>query len=211
MALKTLGYPQNESDAIVRFALGTNTLEGAPHINRQTLMAKGMNLEDLGKIERALAGAFDLSSAIAPWVIGDDAMKRLGLDAQKIKQPGNSILKELGFTKEQMEEAGYVICGRMTVEGAPYLKPEHLAVFDCANKCGPLGQRFIAPMAHIRMMGAAQPFLSGAISKTVNLPNEASVSDIDEVYMEGWKLGLKAIAVYRDGCKISQPLNSSGW
>ncbi|MCC6277345.1 MAG: vitamin B12-dependent ribonucleotide reductase [Oligoflexia bacterium] len=210
MALKNLGYAQSEIDAIVRFALGTNSLDGAPHINRQALMAKGLNLEDIGKIERALPGAFDLNSAIAPWVIGDEAVKRLGLDAQKLKQPGNSILKELGFNSEQLVEAGYVICGRMTVEGAPYLKPEHLAVFDCANKCGPLGKRFIAPMAHIRMMGAAQPFLSGAISKTVNLPNESTVAEIDEVYTEGWKLGLKAIAVYRDGCKISQPLNSSG-
>jgi ribonucleoside-diphosphate reductase alpha chain len=209
MALKNLGYPQNQIEAILNYAVGTNSLADAPHVNRETLAAKGFTSSDIKKIEKALPAAFDLSAAIAPWVIGDDTMKRLGIDAEKVKRPGQSVLKELGFSIGQMEEASFFICGRMTVEGAPFLKPEHLPVFDCANKCGAQGQRYIAPMAHIHMMAAAQPFLSGAISKTVNLPHEATVEDIDKVYTEGWKLGLKAIAVYRDGSKMSQPLNSS--
>jgi ribonucleoside-diphosphate reductase alpha chain len=210
MALRTLGYSEAEVDAIVKYAVGTNTLQGAPHINRETMAAKGFTSQDIQKIEKALIAAFDINSAIAPWVIGEESMKRLGIDAEKMKKPGESILKELGFSNTQIDEANLVVCGRMTVEGAPNLRKEHLAVFDCANKCGPHGQRFIAPMAHIRMMGAAQPFLSGAISKTVNLPPDAKVEDIEECYLEGWKLGLKAIAVYRDGSKISQPLNASG-
>ena len=209
LALKNLGYNPLEIEAIVNYAVGTNSLQNAPHVNRESLAAKGFTSGDIQKIEKALPAAFDLNAAIAPWVIGDDTMKRLGIDAEKIKKPGQSILSELGFSAGQIEEASLHICGRMTVEGAPFLKTEHLAVFDCANKCGVHGQRFIAPMADIHMMAAAQPFLSGAISKTVNLPHEATVEDIQKVYMEGWKLGLKAIAVYRDGSKLSQPLNSS--
>jgi ribonucleoside-diphosphate reductase alpha chain len=202
LALKNLGYPQKEIDEIIKYAVGTNTLEGAPYINRESLAAKGFTSTDIQKIEKALPGAYDLNASIASWVIGDESVKRLGV-------PGKNILSELGFNAAQIEEASLFVCGRMTVEGAPCLKPEHLPVFDCANKCGAHGTRFIAPMAHIHMMAAAQPFLSGAISKTVNLPHEATVADIDRVYTEGWKLGLKAIAVYRDGSKMSQPLNSS--
>src|SRR5213075_1294564 len=122
---------------------------------------------------------------------------------------GFSILQHLGFAKNEIEEAQDHIIGRMTIEGAPYLKPSHYPVFDCANRCGKFGERFLAPMSHIKMMAAVQPFLSGAISKTVNLPNDASVDDVRRIYEEGWKLGLKAVALYRDGCKASQPLNSS--
>jgi ribonucleoside-diphosphate reductase alpha chain len=210
LALKNLGYTHKEIDAIVKYAVGSLTIHGTPHVNRESLAAKGFTSQDIQKIEAALVSAFDLNSAIAPWVVGEETISRLGIDPQKLTEPGNSILKELGFSASQIDEANLVICGTMCVEGAPFLKPEHLAVFDCANKCGLKGERFIAPMAHIHMMAAAQPFLSGAISKTVNLPNSAKVEDIEEVYLEGWKLGLKAIAVYRDGSKISQPLNSSG-
>ncbi len=208
-ALKTLGYSTEETHRIVNYAVGTNTLQGAPHVNRESLAAKGFTSSDIQKIESALGAAFDLNSAIAPWVIGEGVMMRLGIDPEKVKQPGESILRELGFSSTQIEEASLVVCGRMTLEGAPGLKSEHLAVFDCANKCGPHGERFISPIAHIHMMAAAQPFLSGAISKTVNLPPSATIQDIEQVYMEGWKLGLKAIAIYRDGSKISQPLNSA--
>lgn len=210
MALKTLGYSDADTDSIIKYAVGTNSLKEAPHVNRESLAAKGFTSADIQKIEGALPAAFDINSAISPWVLGPDTLTRLGIDAEKVKQPGESILKELGFSAGQIQEASVFICGRMTLEGAPKLKTEHLAVFDCANKCGPYGERYIEPMAHIRMMAAAQPFLSGAISKTVNLPDSATVQDINEVYLEGWKLGLKAIAVYRDGSKMSQPLNSSG-
>ena len=209
LALKNLGYSEKQIDDIVKFAVGTNSLQGAPQINRESLAAKGFTDAEFQKIEKALPGAFDLNASVAAWVIGEEAVKRLGIDSEKIKKPGQSILLELGFSAAQIEEASLFVCGRLTVEGAPHLKEEHLAVFDCANKCGAHGTRYIAPMAHIHMMAAAQPFLSGAISKTVNLPNEATVADIDKVYTEGWKLGLKAIAVYRDGSKMSQPLNSS--
>src|SRR5690606_33590410 len=129
--------------------------------------------------------------------------------AEMLAKPGFNLLSHLGFSAEQVTEANDVIVGRMTIEGAPHLKLEHYSVFDCANRCGREGKRFLAPMAHIKMMAAVQPFLSGAISKTVNLPNDSSIEDVRKIYEEGWKLGLKAVALYRDGCKASQPLSSS--
>jgi ribonucleoside-diphosphate reductase alpha chain len=208
-ALKRLRYSEAQISEIVAYVSGTNTLLGAPHVNRSALKQKGLNDEDLSKIESALPGVFDLSLAFAPWVIGRDAYERLGVSAEKLSQPGFSLLKFLGFDAKQLEEANDVIIGRMTIEGAPHLQPEHYAVFDCANRCGRTGQRFLAPMAHVKMMAAAQPFLSGAISKTVNLPNDATVDDVRQIYEEGWKLGLKAVALYRDGCKASQPLSTT--
>ncbi|MEK7218543.1 MAG: hypothetical protein AAB728_03715, partial [Patescibacteria group bacterium] len=109
---------------------------------------------------------------------------------------------------EQVEDAIVAVCGRMTGDGAPHLKEGHLPVFDCASKCGRLGKRYIAAEGHIRMMAAAQPFITGAISKTINLPHEATVEDIKNAYFLGWKLGLKANALYRDGSKLSQPLSN---
>jgi ribonucleoside-diphosphate reductase alpha chain len=141
-------------------------------------------------------------------VLGTETYARLGITAERMSQPGFSLLGYLGFTKAQIAEANDVIVGRMTIEGAPYLTQSHYSVFDCANRCGKTGRRFLAPMSHVRMMAAAQPFLSGAISKTVNLPNDATVDEVREIYEEGWKLGLKAVALYRDGCKASQPLSS---
>jgi ribonucleoside-diphosphate reductase alpha chain len=154
---------------------------------------------------------FDLAQAFAPWVIGEPAYERLGVPgygAAEGKKGSVSLLRHLGFTADQIQEASNVIVGRMTVEGAPHLRDEHLPVFDCANRCGRIGQRFLAPRAHIEMMAAVQPFLSGAISKTVNLPAEATVDDVQRVFEEGWRLGLKAVAIYRDGCKASQPLSA---
>jgi ribonucleoside-diphosphate reductase alpha chain len=208
-ALKRLRYSEAQISEIVAYVSGTNTLLGAPHVNRATLKQKGLNDEDLSKIEHALPGVFDLGLAFAPWVLGRDTYDRLGISAEKLSQPGFSLLKFLGFSSAQIEEAGDVIIGRMTIEGAPHLRDEHYAVFDCANRCGKSGQRFLAPMAHVKMMAAAQPFLSGAISKTVNLPNDASVDDVRQIYEEGWRLGLKAVALYRDGCKASQPLSTT--
>src|SRR5262249_38100950 len=154
-------------------------------------------------------GVFDLELAFGPWVLGEECYDRLGVPGEVRARVGFSLLKHLGFSASEIEEANETIVGRMTVEGAPHLRVEHDAVFDCANRCGKKGQRYLAPMAHVRMMAASQPFLSGAISKTVNLPNDATVEDVQRIYEEGWKLGLKAVALYRDGCKASQPLSST--
>jgi ribonucleoside-diphosphate reductase alpha chain len=208
-ALRRLGYSEDEVREIVAYVSGTNTLLAAPHINRATLKQRGLSNEDLAKVEAAIPGVFDLELAFGPWVLGEDAYDRLGVAASVRSQLGFSLLRHLGFTVEQIAEANETIVGRMTVEGAPHLREQHYEVFDCANRCGKIGRRFLAPMAHVKMMAAAQPFLSGAISKTVNLPNEATVEDVQKIYEEGWKLGLKAIALYRDGCKASQPLSSS--
>lgn len=208
-ALRRLGYSAHEVREIVAFVSGTNTLLAAPHINHATLKAKGLTAEDLSSIEKAIPGVFDLELAFAPWVIGDAAYDRLGVSAAERKKPSFSLLRHLGFSRAEVDEANDTVVGRMTIEGAPHLREEHYSVFDCANRCGKTGQRYLAPMAHIRMMAATQPFLSGAISKTVNLPNEATVEDVKNIYEEGWRLGLKAVALYRDGCKASQPLSSS--
>jgi ribonucleoside-diphosphate reductase alpha chain len=208
-ALRKLGYSEAQVQEIVAYVSGTNTLLGAPHVNRASLKAAGLDENDLDKVEEAIPGVFDLHLAFAPWVLGKETYERLGVDSATMSKPGFSLLKHLGFSAAQVEEANDVIIGRMTIEGAPYLRKEHYAVFDCANRCGRTGKRFLAPMAHIRMMAAAQPFLSGAISKTVNLPNEATVDDVRQIYEEGWRLGLKAVALYRDGCKASQPLSTS--
>jgi ribonucleoside-diphosphate reductase alpha chain len=202
LALRALGYAQKEADAIVEYAVGTQTLEGAPHINRTSLAERGLSAADIEAVEKALPSAFDLNSAVSTWVVSVETVEKFKAGAD-----GGPLLAALGFSQDQIEEASRVICGRMTVEGAPFLKPEHLPVFDCASRCGTLGTRFISPLGHIRMMAAVQPFLSGAISKTVNLPNEVSVEEIEDLHFQAWKMGLKAVAVYRDGCKMSQPLS----
>jgi len=208
-ALKRLGYGETEVQEIVAFVSGTNTLLAAPHVNRRSLKERGLTDTELGKIENALAGMFDLDSAFASWVLGEETYERLGIGKEARTKRGFSLLEALGFSRAEIDEASDVIIGRMTIEGAPYLKQEHYAVFDCANRCGKTGERYLAPMSHVKMMAAVQPFLSGAISKTVNLPNEATVEEVAKVYEEGWRLGLKAVALYRDGCKASQPLSSS--
>jgi ribonucleoside-diphosphate reductase alpha chain len=208
-ALRRLGYSELETQEIVAFVSGTNTLLAAPHINRASLKKRGLTDEELAKIEAAIPGVFELTLAFAPWILGDETYDRLGVSMEARSRFGFSLLKHLGYSRDEIAIANDAIVGRMTVEGAPFLKEEHYPVFDCANRCGTTGQRFLAPMAHIRMMAATQPFLSGAISKTVNLPNEATVDEVQKIYEEGWRLGLKAVALYRDGCKASQPLSSS--
>ncbi len=207
-ALRNLGYDQGQIDDILRYVLGTLTLDGAPHINRESLKAKGLNDDDLAKIEASLPSVFELPFAFNVWTLGEDALRRMGLTPEQWNQPGFDLLRAIGFSRTQIEEANEFICGTQTVEGAPHLKEEHLPVFDCANRCGKKGQRFIHYMGHVRMMAAAQPFLSGAISKTINMPNEATVEDIEHAYMESYRLCLKALALYRDGSKLSQPLSS---
>ncbi len=208
-ALKKLGYSASEIQEIVAFVSGTNTLLAAPNVNRRTLKERGLTEADLAKAEAALPGIFELDHAFGAWVVGEDTYDRLGVTKEQRSAKRFSILEHLGFSKAQIEEAQDTIIGRMTIEGAPYLKPSHYPVFDCANRCGKTGQRYLAPMSHVKMMAATQPFLSGAISKTVNLPNDATVEEVAEVYEEGWRLGLKAVALYRDGCKASQPLSTT--
>ena len=206
-ALATLGYDEEQAREIVEYACGTQRLEDAPHVNGDALRGLGMSEADLARVEAGLSSAFDIASAFSPGSLGDETMERLGLgDMQGAS--GFDVLRALGFSPAEIDKASATICGQMTVEGAPHLRDEHLAVFDCAGKCGALGERFIEPMGHVRMMAAVQPFLSGAISKTVNLPNDASVEDVKGIYLEAWRRGVKAIALYRDGCKQSQPLQS---
>jgi len=208
-ALKNLGYSNEQIKDILTYVLGTLTFDGAPHINTEVLKAKGFTEEDLAKTEACLPSVFELAFAFSPWSLGEETMQRLGFAKDQWQNPSFNLLKALGFTKKQIREANERICGTQTIEGAPHLKHEHYAVFDCANRCGTKGKRFIHHSGHIRMMAAAQPFISGAISKTINMPNEVSVGDIEEAYMESWKLSLKAVALYRDGSKLSQPLNST--
>jgi len=208
-ALRRLRYSEAELQEIVAYVSGTNTVLAAPHVNRASLKQRGLSDDDLAKVEKAIPSVFDLSLAFGSWILGEETYTRLGVSPELRQKPGFSLLKFLGYTSMQIEEANDTIVGRMTVEGAPHLRIEHYAVFDCANRCGKIGERYLAPMAHVRMMAAAQPFLSGAISKTVNLPNEATVEEVQRIYEEGWRLGLKAVALYRDGCKASQPLSSS--
>jgi ribonucleoside-diphosphate reductase alpha chain len=207
-ALRNLGYSVEERETILTYVLGTLSLDGAPHVNKHSLAERGFNAEDIAKIEKALPGVFELGFAFNAWTLGEEALGRAGISMERASQPGFDLLAALGFSRKQIDEANEHICGTMTVEGAPFLKDEHLPVFDCANKCGKKGTRYISAMGHVKMMAAAQSFLSGAISKTINMPHEATVEDITDAYMESWKHGIKAMALYRDGSKLSQPLST---
>ncbi len=207
-ALKHLGYKKNEIDAIVNYAKGHATFAGAPHINHQSLSEKGLMSEELKKLDAAVESAFEIGFVFNAYTLGEECMKRLGFTPEQYFAPDFNLLEAFGFTDEQIEEANDYVCGTMMVEGAPYLKEEHLPVFDCANKCGKKGERYIHAHGHIRMMGATQPFISGAISKTINLPHEATVDEIKDCYYLSWQLGIKACALYRDGSKLSQPLSN---
>jgi ribonucleoside-diphosphate reductase alpha chain len=206
-ALTALGYTPSQIDEIVAYAVGHKSLGNAPHINRTTLRGHGFGTTEIDKIEAALPGAFDLKFLFTPWTLGEDFCRgTLGIPAEKLADPTFSLLKHLGFTQAQIDAASDHALGTMTLEGAPHLKAEHLAVFDCANPCGKKGTRFLSAESHITMMAAAQSFISGAISKTINMPNSATVADCLSAYELSWSLGLKANALYRDGSKLSQPL-----
>lgn len=208
-ALVSLGYNQEQINEIVKYAKGTGSLDGCPYINNQSLKSKGFTDEILFKISSMLPSVFDLNFAFNRYNLGDDfCLNVLGLTQEQLDDYDLNILEQIGFTKEEISIANDYVCGTMTTEGSPFLKHEHYAVFDTAGKCGKKGTRFIKADAHIRIMAAAQPFVSGAISKTINLPNYAGIEDIKNAYMTSWKLGLKANALYRDGSKLSQPLNS---
>lgn len=206
-ALDRLGYDQSQIEDIVHYIVGTSSLTASPHINRDKLLATGLKGAEIDRIEAGLSAAFDISHAFHAHAIGVEACKRLGFPDPN--QPDADLLSFLGFTPEQISQANYHICGRQTIEGAPHLLPKHLPVFDTANRNGQLGQRFIHHIGHIKMMAAVQPFISGAISKTINMPNDVTPQDIEQAYQLSWKLGLKAMALYRDGSKASQPLSAT--
>ena len=207
-ALRNLGYSEKETDAIIKYAVGAATFAGAPFINHQALSEKGFIAEEIKKLDAAVVSAFDIAFVFNKYALGEECLQRLGFTPEQYNDFEWSLLEALGFTDEQIEAANDYVCGTMMLEGAPYLKDEHLPVFDCANKCGKKGQRYIHAHGHIRMMGATQPFISGAISKTINLPHEATVDEIADAYYLSWQLGLKANALYRDGSKLSQPLSN---
>ena len=208
-ALAHLGYDADQIKDVVEYIVGTSSLEGSPHISKESLRAKGFDDEDLEKVEAALASVFELRHAFNVFTFGEDTLQRLGYGVDEYTGWDFNMLRALGFTQSEIDEANDHICGRQTIEGAPHVRDEHLVVFDTANKNGKYGTRFIHHNGHIKMMAAAQPFISGAISKTINMPNEITVEDIEEAYRMSWQLGLKAMAIYRDGSKAAQPLNST--
>lgn len=211
-ALKNLGYSNEQIDAIEKYAVGHGTLAGSPGIDHERLRNKGFTDEKITAIEAGLESAFDISFAFNKYTLGEDfILNELKVSEDKLNQPNFNLLEEIGFTSEEIQAANDFVCGTMTIEGAPALKDKDLAVFDCANKCGRYGKRLISWEGHIRMMAACQPYLSGAISKTINMPNEATVEEISQAYRLSWSLMTKANAIYRDGSKLSQPLNAQAF
>jgi ribonucleoside-diphosphate reductase alpha chain len=209
-ALRTLGYSESQIAEIEAYAVGHGNLNQAPGINPGSLRAKGFTDEKIEAVNGALKAAFDIKFVFNQWTLGADFLKNtLKVTDEQLADMSFNLLEHIGFSKKDIEAANIHVCGAMTLEGAPFLKAEHLAVFDCANPCGKIGKRYLSVESHIRMMAAAQPFISGAISKTINMPNDATVEDCGSAYMLSWKLGLKANALYRDGSKLSQPLNAS--
>jgi ribonucleoside-diphosphate reductase alpha chain len=208
-ALRTLGYSESQIAEMEAYAVGHGNLNQAPGINPSTLRAKGFTDDKIEALNKGTASAFDIKFIFNQWTLGADFLKSLGVTAEQLNDISFDLLSFLGFSKKDIEAANIHVCGAMTLEGAPFLKPEHLPVFDCATPCGKIGKRYLSVDSHILMMAAAQPFISGAISKTINMPNDATVDDCKESYMLSWRLALKANALYRDGSKLSQPLNSS--
>jgi ribonucleoside-diphosphate reductase alpha chain len=206
-ALEALGYRSSEIEEIVAHAVGHGTISNAPAINHTSLIGHGFGPAQIEKIEAALPSAFDIRFVFNQWTLGEDfCTGTLGIPAAKLNDPTFDILRHLGFTKGDIEAANDHVCGTMTLEGAPHLKVEHYSVFDCANPCGKTGKRYLSVNSHITMMAAAQSFISGAISKTINMPNDATIEDCQKAYELSWSLGVKANALYRDGSKLSQPL-----
>ncbi|MBT3223446.1 MAG: vitamin B12-dependent ribonucleotide reductase, partial [Proteobacteria bacterium] len=209
-ALKNLRYTESQIKDIVQFATGSGTLVNAPGVNHDRLRAVGFDNDALSRIEKQLPSAFDIKFAFNSANLGPSFCRTvLGLDESKLASPTFNMLEHLGFTRREIDQANAFATGTMTVEGAPHLKMEHLPIFTCANRCGATGRRHISVSGHIRMMAACQPFISGAISKTINMPNEANVTEVKEAYLLSWRLGLKANALYRDSSKLSQPMSSS--
>ena len=209
-ALSKLGYDDAQIGAITAYATGHASLASAPGPSLSSLKGKGFGEAELAKIEDAVASAFDIRFVFNDWTLGHSFLTdTLGIPEEQLAAPGFSLLGWLGYSSAEIEAANVHVCGAMTLEGAPHLKPEHLPVFDCANPCGRIGKRYLSVDSHIDMMAAVQPFISGAISKTVNMPNDATVEDIKAAYLKSWEAGLKANAIYRDGSKLSQPLTTA--
>ena len=209
LALSRLGYTESEIEEMVHYAVGHGTLVGSPALAHAALRAKGFTDEAISKVEGALESAFDIKFVFNKWTLGESfCTEVLGIPAERLNDVSFDMLTALGFSRDEIDIANTYVCGAMTLEGAPYLKPEHLPVFDCASPCGRIGTRYLSVESHIRMMAAAQPFITGAISKTINMQNSATVEDCMEAYMLSWRLGLKANALYRDGSKLSQPLQA---
>jgi ribonucleotide reductase alpha subunit len=207
-ALKNLGYTKSQIDTIIKYITGYGTLEGSPTISFSDLRSKGFGDEQINILVASLKTAFDVSFVFNKFAFGEEFLEKLKISKDKYNLPDFNLLNELGYSEKDIELANKFVCGTMTIEGAPYIKDEHLNIFDCANKCGRYGKRFIAWKAHIKMMAAAQPFLSGAISKTINMPSDATIKDIGDAYLFSWNSMLKSNALYRDGSKLSQPLNA---
>ncbi len=206
-ALEKLGYSSSEIEEIVGYAVGHGTIGNAPGINHTSLTGHGFGPNELAKVDAALESAFDIRFVFNQWTLGEDFCTGvLGIPATKLNDPTFDLLRHLGFTKADIDAANDHVCGTMTLEGAPHLKEEHYSIFDCANPCGKKGKRFLGVDSHITMMAAAQSFISGAISKTINMPNDATIEDCQKAYELSWSLGVKANALYRDGSKLSQPL-----
>ena len=208
-ALEQLQYTENEVSEIIAYAVGHGTLKESPCINHETLKAKGFTEIELELLEQNLRNVFDIRFSFNEFTLGRDfCLEKLNLNKEQLSDMNFNMLSALGFSNDEIEEANIYCCGTMTLEGSPHVKDDHLSVFDCANPCGRIGKRFLSVESHIRMMAAAQPFISGAISKTINMPSDANVEDCMEAYLLSWRLGTKANALYRDGSKLSQPLAS---
>jgi ribonucleoside-diphosphate reductase alpha chain len=206
-ALEGLGYTSAQIEEIVAYAVGHGTIGNAPGINHTSLAGHGFGPNELAKIDAALESAFDVRFVFNQWTLGEEFCTGvLGIPATKLNDPTFDLLRHLGFTKADIEATNDHVCGTMTLENAPHLKEEHYHIFDCANPCGKKGKRYLSVDSHIRMMAAAQSFISGAISKTINMPNDATIEDCQKAYELSWSLGVKANALYRDGSKLSQPL-----
>ncbi len=211
-SLEKLGYNKNQIKEIITYAIGHGSFEGCPVVTKDFFKSKGMDKNIIDKLESSLAAAFDITFAVTRFSVGDDFLRdTLGLSEEMISDPNLNVLKEMGLSDEIIEDANTYICGTMSLEDAPYLKSEHLSIFDCASKCGKIGTRQISPEGHIRMMASVQPYISGAISKTINMSNDCTIKEIGDAYYLSWKLMTKANAIYRDGSKLSQPLNAQAF
>ncbi len=208
MGLKKLGYNTEQIHDILKYCLGHGTLHGSPHINQETLVERGFSEEQLAAVESELRNTMDIRFAFNAWTLGKD-FYNTHFAHNSLKKNEKHILNALGFSEIEINAANEYICGTMTLENAPHLKQEQYPVFDCANKCGKKGQRYIHPYGHLNMLAAVQPFISGAISKTINMPREWTVAQIKQAYYDAWTMMIKAVALYRDGCKLSQPLNTT--
>ncbi len=208
-SLKRLGYTEVQIRDIEDYCKGKSTLNGCPHINVESLKQKGFTDDKIAEIEKQIATAFDLTFVFNKFTLGEEFCQKIGFTKQQLANSDFNMLKALNYTDKEIQDANNYVCGTMTIEGAPHLKQEHYEIFDCANKCGKYGKRFIQYDAHLKMMSVVQPFISGAISKTINMPNEATIQDVKSAYNKSWNYMLKAIALYRDGSKLSQPLNST--